>query len=273
MIILPSEDGKRKRSTAAVAPSVYESQDDPPPTYTALVPDAPILRATSPDSLVPARQTATQTAMQPSNYISISRNNTSVRGAWLLDPSLLIPSIFLPPLLPDETEETRRNLYIKSSNGSIDADITLAPFTVRDEAISKKRSTICTRAINGPIRVTLHAPHAPRLPFYLNVDASNGAVAIFLPRPFNGLLSIRQSHGRTKFSPEVSMHLTTFSDIERMHRCFIGDYSAIMEGQEWQGDEVVIDARNGSVNVHYEGEILDQVGKQPAGFLGKLFRI
>ena len=88
----------------------------------------------------------------------------------------------------------------------------------------------------------------------MNVDASNGAVAIFLPRLFNGLISIRQSHGSTKFSPEVSVHLTTFNDINRVHKCFIGSYSAILTGQEWQGDEVVINARNGGIKVYYEDE-------------------
>ncbi|KAG6873334.1 hypothetical protein C0995_000193 [Termitomyces sp. Mi166 len=267
MIIVPSdEDDKRKRPTPVVAPS--EAHDDPPPTYTALVPHAPLLSGTSPDSQVLARQNT----MKPTNYISISRSNGSVKGTWLLDSSLPIPSMFLPPLLPDETEETRRNLYLKSSNGSIDAEITLAPHTIGDDPVMfKKRSTMYTRATNGPIRVTLHAPYTPRLPFYLNIDASNGPVAIYLPRSFNGLLTIRQAHGGTKFSYEVLTHLTTFSDVDRMYRCFIGDYSAIVEGQEWQGDEIEIDARNGGVKVHYDDEVLDRMERQP-GFFGKLFR-
>ncbi|KAG6879624.1 hypothetical protein C0992_000459 [Termitomyces sp. T32_za158] len=264
MIIVPSdEDDKHKKPSAALAPT----HDDPPPTYTALVPHvvAPIPSGTSPGSL-------RQAAMKPSNYVSISRSNGSVRGTWLLDSSLLIPTAFLPPLLPDETEETRRNLYLKSSNGSIDAEITLAQRTLEDDPVlAGRQSTIYARAVNGPIKVILHTPHASRLPFHLSIEASNGPVTLYLPRPFNGFLSIRQSHGNTKFSHEVLTHLTTFSDVDRMHRCFVGDFSAVQEGQEWQGDEVVIDARNGSVKVHYEEEVQGRVEKQ-SGTSGKDFR-
>lgn len=227
--------------------------------------------------------------MKPSNYVSISRNNASVRGTWLLDSSLSIPNMFLAPLSPDETEETRKNLYLKSSNGSIDAEITLAPYTLGDDLSTWKRLTMYTRAMNGPIKILLvyarffvsawwsniqpnqHTPHIPRLPFYLNIEAYNGPVTIYLPRAFNGLLSIKQSHGSTKFSHEVSMHLVTFNDVDRMHKCFIGDFPALKEGEKWQGDEIVIDARNGSVKVHYEDEVEDRVEKQP-GIFGNIFR-
>ncbi|KAG6909014.1 hypothetical protein DXG01_002400 [Tephrocybe rancida] len=267
MIIKSSDEDNKFAKAASVAPSV------PPPAYTALIPPAPVLNETSignpsASTMVPALEPTTK----PSNFIYISRGNGAVRGTWLLDPALTIPTVLLPPLSPDETDVTRRNLTLIASNGPINADITLAPNDPSAEStkMSRKRSTIYVKASNGPITMKVHVPHSPRLPFHLKMDASNGPIYLYLPRSFNGLLSIKTSNGNSKFSAQASTHLTTFSDVSDTHKGFIGDYSAIVEGEEWDGDEIVADARNGPVKVYYDDENYDVSGKR-LGFFQKLF--
>ncbi|KAG6865379.1 hypothetical protein C0991_003082 [Blastosporella zonata] len=272
MIVVPSdEDDKHRANAAAVAP---EPSHDPPPTYTVAVPPVQALAEPIPSQSSSATAVQpTQPAMKPTNFISISRGNASVKGTWLLDPFLTIPSMLLPPLSPDETPETRRNLALHTSNGPINADITFASHdtNVELDKKSRKRSTLYAKASNGAVTLKIHAPHSTRLPFYMKVEASNGPVYIYIPRSFNGLVSVTRWNGNSKFSTQVSTNLTTFSDVNKTYKCFIGDHSAIAEGGEWEGDEVVVDARNGSVKVHYDDELSYDNGDKKSGFFGRLF--
>ncbi|KAG5641917.1 hypothetical protein DXG03_003963 [Asterophora parasitica] len=239
--------------------------DDPPPTYTAASPPS-----SSPGPIAEASAThAKLPAVKPSNYVAISRSNGSIKGVWVLDPNLAIPATLLPPLSTNETEETRRHFNVSASNGVIDADITLAP--LRHEKDSQKpasrRTTIYAHASNGSVITKLHDTSDPRSSFYLNISASNGSVHIHLPRSFHGLLVLKTWNGSVKFSPESLEPLTTFSDVDKTRRCFIGDYSEMTD--EWQGDEVFVEARNGSVKLYYDDEA--KKGERKSGFFERLF--
>ncbi|GLB38964.1 hypothetical protein LshimejAT787_0601260 [Lyophyllum shimeji] len=264
MIIVPTDkDTKAAETASPVGTVVDDPPDDPPPTYTALSPPGAVGETSAPPKLPPVK---------PSNYISIHRSNGSVKSAWVLDPSLTIPASLLPPLSPEETEETRRNFNLKATNGTIEADISFAPYdyTRESKQATRKRATLYINGSNGSITTKLHTPSAPRLPFYLNIFAQNGAVQLHIPRSFHGLLVIKAANGSTKFSPETTVHLTTFSEVDRTRRCFIGDYSELTDGEEWQGDEVVVEARNGGVKVQYDDEVLEK-GERKSGFFGRLF--
>lgn len=76
-------------------------------------------------------------------------------------------------------------------------------------------------------------------------------------------------NGSTKFSAEASTELTTFSDINRTRRSFIGDFSEWTDQESWTGDEVVVDARNGTVKVQFDDEVHDTAKSR--GFFGRLF--
>ncbi|KAG6864150.1 hypothetical protein C0991_012005 [Blastosporella zonata] len=212
--------------------------------------------------------------------MSISRGEeiyAAVKGTWLLDPSLTIPNMLLPPLSPDETPETRKNLALRAGNGPIDVDITFASHDARMcpnlDKKSRTRSTLYANASNGAVTLRIHAPHSTRLPFYLKVEAANGAVNIYVPRSFNGLVSVTRWNGSSKFSASVGTNVTAFSDIDKTYKCFIGDYSSIVDGEEWKGDEVVVEARNGSVKLYYVDELFNENGERKVGFFGKLFGV
>lgn len=60
---------------------------------------------------------------QPCNFVSVSRRDSSIKGTWLLDPMLSIPSDLLPPLPEGESESTRKNLSLQTKDGTIIANI------------------------------------------------------------------------------------------------------------------------------------------------------
>ena len=51
----------------------------------------------------------------------------------------------------------------------------------------------------------------------------------------------------------------------RTKKCFVGDFSMWREGETWMGDEVVVDAKNGSVKIQFDDEVT------PEGSRGTLF--
>ncbi|RDB27605.1 hypothetical protein Hypma_003798 [Hypsizygus marmoreus] len=258
MIIVPKD---AKSAEAEAAPKAVGTPSDPPPTYTSETPP----EASGPSS---APLISPQPAIKRSNYVSISRTNEAVKGTWYLDPALTIPAALLPPLVGDDTEDTRRNFNLQSSNGQIDADITIAPYDPSTD--SKKlgrRTTMYARSSNGNIAVKVHDPKSPRRPIYINAYSSNGGVSVSLPRSFEGLIGIKTHNGSSKFSAETSAQLTTFSDVNKMRRCFIGDYSKMADNQEWTGDEVAVETYNGSVKLQY----VDEVSEPGKGFFGRLF--
>ncbi|KAF5383253.1 hypothetical protein D9615_004907 [Tricholomella constricta] len=264
MIIVPTDDDNKRAQPLTTIIEV--PADDPPPTYTTEPPPVPVAEP----SVAPAPPK--QPAVKPSNYVSISRSNGSVKGVWVLDPFLTIPASLLPPLSPEEVGGARKHFSLKANNGVIDADITLASYEpTQDSKQSQsdcRRATIFAKAHNGGVTTKLHTPSEPRIPFYLNILAFNGSVNVHLPRSFHGLVVVKAWNGNTKFSSESSVHLTTFSDVDKTRRCFIGDYSEMTD--EWQGDEVFIEARNGSVKLQYDDEAQEK-GDRKSGFFGRLF--
>ncbi|KAJ7240604.1 hypothetical protein C8J57DRAFT_1727137 [Mycena rebaudengoi] len=87
------------------ASAVDVSPDAPPPAY---IPTAP---ASEPDGYA----TRIPEGVKPTNFLSLRRTNNSISGAYLIDPRLKIPASLLEPLAPDETEETRRNLFLHTN--------------------------------------------------------------------------------------------------------------------------------------------------------------
>lgn len=133
-------------------------QDDPPPIYTA---------QTSPPAASGASSQAPPSLVKPSNFVSICRNNGSVKGTWVIDPSLAIPTSLRPPLSSEETEETRKNLSLESKNGPIDANISFAPYDPSHDPKqnARRRTTLYTRTSNGSVTAKLVSLVFPFLDF------------------------------------------------------------------------------------------------------------
>jgi hypothetical protein len=261
MIITSADDRRDAESPKALAAkNDAEVPSDPPPSYTSEAQPPP------PSPSLP----------RPSNFIGISRNNGHVKGVWVIDPALPIPSL----LSPVAKGESRKNFSVVAQNGVIDVDV-----TVVQEAIihsgpdSSKCVTMVLKAQNGTITAKVHDPPAsfplPRPSISITAHAGNGHIHLRIPRSFTGPLSITTPNGSAKFSREVNAAITTFSEITT-RRCFMGDYSAWREGEPWTGDEIVVEAKNGSLKLQYVDEVTaESQGPKMglSGFWSKLFGI
>ncbi|KAF8908557.1 hypothetical protein CPB84DRAFT_1674153, partial [Gymnopilus junonius] len=219
--------------------------------------------------------------VKPSNYIHVSRANGGVKGVWVLDPSLVIPSALLPPLSSGETEDARKNLILESKNGNVHGDVYTLPLRDEPTAIVKHRQhiSILAKSWNGNVTAKIHDlqshPNETRLPLHISCTTTNGNVNVYLPRSFEGVINMTTRNGVPRFSEAVQSLVVPISDISGVHRSFLGHFDASKwEGDtEWVGDELNAGSSNGQVKVFFEDEAGAQgpSGKSQ-GFFERLFR-
>ncbi|KAJ7240575.1 hypothetical protein C8J57DRAFT_1371443 [Mycena rebaudengoi] len=209
---LPDVKGIRQENiiVAHAAVSTDVSPDAPPPAY---IPTAP---ASKPDEYV----TLLPEGVKPTNFLSLRRTNSSIFGTYLIDPRLKIPASLLEPLASDETEETRRNLFLHTNHGSVDVDV----FVAGDRDI-KRRIDIAISSSNGSVAARIHAD-AARPPIRIKAQNGLGAVTIRLPRSFRGPITILTRHGTAHFSAQLSAQLTPLGEAQKTRREFLGDFLA-----------------------------------------------
>jgi hypothetical protein len=97
---------------------------------------------------------------------------------------------------------------------------------------------------------------------------------VYLPRAFEGPIRAKTLNGSVKYSASVEAELTRFSDVEGVQRSFIGHFEPshwVQEpGASWEGDELNLESRNGSIHINYVDE-LDLPPKPKTGFFSRLF--
>ena len=123
-------------------------QHDPPPSY---LDTTETLSTISSISTLGTDRLSTIPDIKPSNFVNLNRANESIKGSWLIDPSLSIPESFLYPL---PTEGARSNLILESKNGAINADIYLLS-SGRSNKNASKFIVIHTQSINGSVKTRL----------------------------------------------------------------------------------------------------------------------
>ena len=196
----------------------------------------------------------------------------------------------MPPLQRGETEDDRKNLRLESHNGSVDADILL--IEGNGEGTTKGpgplRTTLSLNSHNGSIvarvvrRYNIHIKRqvliflqsdmGHRRPVYITAKADNCSITLYVPRSFQGLMSLSSKNGSIVFSEQFSQRVTTFSDMSSTRRCFVGDLGSWVEqDSEWSGDEVVVCSHNGKVRVLYIDEVIEK--KEKKNFLSRVFKI
>ncbi|KAF8240049.1 hypothetical protein L208DRAFT_1235294, partial [Tricholoma matsutake] len=208
----------------------------------------------------------------PSNFITIVRKDGSVKGAWVIDPTLVIPTSFLTPVAENEN---RKNFSVIARDGAVDVDVTVVQGYDQHKYKNihggeKKRVTMYIKANDGRVKARLHGPPPssplPRPSISLILHAHDGGVSLTLPRSFNGPLNITTRDGTVHFSPEIAAAVTTFSE-GKTRKCFVGDYSAWQDDNRCPGDDAVLDIHDGSVKIQFDNE-----AERPKGFWAKLFR-
>ena len=103
----------------------------------------------------------------------------------------------------------------------------------------------------------------------LNISSANGAVDVYLPRSFTGPVQLKTGHGEIRNSNGIMPNLNIFSEVDRLQKSFLGDFKheEWTSDEEWQGDELIAETRNGSVKLHYMDEPLTAT----PGFFERLF--
>ncbi|PPQ75598.1 hypothetical protein CVT24_010908 [Panaeolus cyanescens] len=266
-----------------------EQEQEPPPTYASLhhggvvleqAPPPPISVRSAAALTVSSSPTLNSNASSPSisspdganangrnikrvNHLAITRTHASIKESVLVDPSLFVPVFLRPPLLPGETEESRRNLRIEAVHGNVWADIRVVGVgfgegdrmfrglggssnsTVVGDADDEeddddgsetvigapvkrerkgKRVFMQLKSTHGGIQAKIHGP-PNRHPVVLHASATHGDIKLYLPRSFHGPVIIAHKHGLVRFSDALAQELTTFGEVDGIRRCFLGDFS------------------------------------------------
>jgi len=59
-----------------------------------------------------------------------------------------------------------------------------------------------------------------------------------------------------KFSDGIEKDLTTFSEVNCVRHCFLGNFLHWVDfAKDWTGDEVIVESKHGGVKVHYEDDV------------------
>ncbi|KAI9457928.1 hypothetical protein HD554DRAFT_1758305 [Boletus coccyginus] len=252
MLITP--DGQDSKQSDPTVQMDKPGPDEPPPSY------SPQIESTASGS-VPSETPTYKN--KPTNFLALFNEDESIRGEFVIDPSIRIPSAVLPPLAEDESEDDRKNLRLRSKSSSVHADIwLLGP----QACLKHRRTTIALTSDHGSIHAVLHALDGAA-PFALTGLAKHGTIRLAIPRSFQGLLSLSTKHGSISINDTIVENATQLSQLGTVRRYFVGDFSLLGEG-EWEGDRVELEAPHGSVRVRYVDEV--EGGQAKKGLLGRL---
>ncbi|KAJ7624301.1 hypothetical protein DFH06DRAFT_1059151 [Mycena polygramma] len=234
MIVIPT-DQKDIEETNIIVNRVTVPHD-PPPAY---------FRGPShPERTLPA---AASDAGKPINFLSLSRPQGSIKGAYFIDPRIQIPQSLLPPFTADETEATRRNVDLHTNHGSIKVDLSLV-----GDGEDKRKVDILLRSERKGIKARLHAADGTRPSVRLKAQ-SRDSIALQIPRSFRGPVTVRTRKGTVRVSDALATDLTTFNEVNDTRRCFIGDFSDwIADPEAWTGDEIEVESTHGKLKLQYE---------------------
>ncbi|KAG1867217.1 hypothetical protein DFJ58DRAFT_768961 [Suillus subalutaceus] len=200
----------------------------------------------------PTNSTEVQPPSNPTNFLSLILKDKPIRGCYVIDPLIQIP-----------TNKDRRNLYLRTKDGSINADIWLIG---QEEAAPNngRRTTLSLSSQDGSITAKINTVKVVA-PFLLDIYARDGSVTVLLPRSFHGslLLTTRQS---TKLSDDLLQRSTILSTVERTRRYFVGDFPHQLF-DNWNGDELRVESRDGRIVIRYR----DEAELPKTGFFSRIF--
>lgn len=107
------------------------------------------------------------------------------------------------------------------------------------------------------------------MPFLLNVTGCHGSINVWLPRTFQGPMTVYSRHGSVKFSDDISERMSLCNEIDHSRRCFVGDLSLLNEEQGgWTGDEVHVKTEHAPVRIKFMDEVEPETPNvKPGGHL------
>ncbi|KIJ63813.1 hypothetical protein HYDPIDRAFT_133689 [Hydnomerulius pinastri MD-312] len=245
------------------AASFAEGQgEDHPPAYDDHIHDTSVLAgsSTTPVNMVAPPE------VKPTNFFSLIQRDSSIKGTYVIDPHLQLPTSLLLPLQAGETEEERKNLYLHTRDGYIDADVWLVGRKANEKSpLNKKRTTLSVSSNDGSVTAKVHSIDIID-PFFLDIFARDGRVTVLLPRSFHGPLNLKARHHGHALSDGLLRSSTSLGTADHTSRYFVGDFSAA-SGQQWKGDELRVETRDGKIKVRY----IDEIEISKGGFFSRIF--
>ncbi|KAF9072283.1 hypothetical protein BDP27DRAFT_1320678 [Rhodocollybia butyracea] len=145
---------------------------------------------------------------KPCNFVILTQKRSPLKGTYILDPSLDIPSAWLPPLPEDETEETRSNFYAKSEHGDVASELYLL-----DKPILRGRKKVLLNVLSGKGTASVHI-EGPSPPFTLHSHSNYllGGILVKIPRSFKGSITVGTKDGPVLMSDAISSQASVFND-------------------------------------------------------------
>ncbi|KAF7985463.1 hypothetical protein HWV62_5221 [Athelia sp. TMB] len=250
MILVPEHELPAGKAAEAASTKFGEPTLDPPPVYT-------------PGSASNSQPPTGAMSMRATNFLMLDRERQSIKGQYVIDPSIIIPESLLPI---NSSEGERRNVMLKSTYNPIDVDITL----LNPRHPMGKPTTLDLNSTHGSVNLklrTMPADTPPRTPFHAAVIAKYGSATLWLPRDFQGLVSIYTLYGHVKISQQFQEHVTLRHEADHTQRLFLGDLTALQDGTV--RDEVHVMAEHGGVRVRFLDE--ESTDQRRKGFLSKMF--
>ncbi|KAL5524930.1 hypothetical protein ACEPAF_8799 [Sanghuangporus sanghuang] len=204
------------------------------------------------------------------NFTKIKRENSSIKGTFVIDAGLTIPDELLSTLqasasTSDSSDEVtqgpiqteaKKNLYLESINSGITADVWL----VDDETEAShrdlmERAELELRSRNGSINLKLDSTTSR--PFSLVVKSKNATAAVALPSDFVGPITLYTVNGSVSLSSVMESRLVIFSEDNGTRKCFVGDYrrTGYTGGQRWVGSVAEVGSVNGRVKLSFVDEV------------------
>ncbi|PPQ77966.1 hypothetical protein CVT24_006140 [Panaeolus cyanescens] len=189
------------------------------------------------------------TGVRPRNFVQFIRAENFVKATWVIDPNLIIPPAFLPPLPEGLDSSERPNLLLVSDEGSVQGDIYIKPINHDVRPVIPGIISIYARSkieLNIHDTPILH-PGDQRLPIRLKATSYEDDVRIYLPRSFSGPLYIKTQRSTTSsvfLSPAIRQRLSTISQDIYIVQGFIGRPAELDQKEDsmdnWEGDSLEV---------------------------------
>jgi len=225
-----------------------------------------------------SRLTARAPQKPASNFVIVKRTDNGITDSYVIDTQLHVPEGLLSPLSPtaegsaDVYEDglisgEKPHIYLESTHGSINADIWLirgrggalpgqdAKGGDSNKPITDDRALINVKTTHMSVNTKLYCD--TEQPYILCCSSKYGVVNVWLPSTFVGPATITTIYGKVTLSPAVEERCTTFSEINNVRTCFIGDYSAagFRSLNEWKGSILQLSTSHSKIKLSFVDEV------------------
>ncbi|QRV97069.1 hypothetical protein RhiJN_25088 [Ceratobasidium sp. AG-Ba] len=219
---------------------------------------------------------------QRCNFFLERHGGSSIKGAWQVDTSLVhVPTNYLQPLSDcngfwngmdkNSIKERRKgrplygpvldnagvrpNLMLWTRSGRIDGDV-----YVNSGDGTPRMAVIVAESKEDSVKLRVGA--GPNQPLRLYAYSREGSVRVWIPKDFQGVVSLSTEEGSLHVAEEVKSCLTILSSAKRFQRCYLGDVQGLnfgatstSDGEDpmngWAGPLIQLTSREGSIYLSF----------------------